>query len=47
VQASTLVLAKQGLQIIPIEQARYLAEHVPLTAPAERSAARRPYAANS
>jgi hypothetical protein len=29
VQAPTLVLAKQGFQIIPIEQARYLAEHVP------------------
>jgi class 3 adenylate cyclase len=29
VQAPTLVLAKQGFQIIPIEQARYLAEHIP------------------
>jgi class 3 adenylate cyclase len=29
VQAPTLILAKQGFQIIPIEQARYLAEHLP------------------
>jgi class 3 adenylate cyclase len=29
VQAPTLVLAKQGFQLIPIEQARYLAEHIP------------------
>jgi class 3 adenylate cyclase len=29
VQAPTLVLAKQGFQLIPIEQAHYLAEHIP------------------
>jgi pimeloyl-ACP methyl ester carboxylesterase len=29
VQAPTLVLAKQGFQIIPIEQARYLASRFP------------------
>jgi class 3 adenylate cyclase len=29
VQAPTLILAKQGFQIIPIQQARYLAEHLP------------------
>jgi class 3 adenylate cyclase len=29
VQVPTLVLAKQGFQIIPIEHARYLAEHIP------------------
>ena len=29
VQAPTLVLAKQGFQLIPIEQGRYLAEHIP------------------
>jgi class 3 adenylate cyclase len=29
VQAPTLVLAKQGFQVLPIEQARYLAEHIP------------------
>jgi class 3 adenylate cyclase len=29
VQAPTLILAKQGFQIIPIQQARYLAEHIP------------------
>jgi class 3 adenylate cyclase len=29
VQAPTLVLAKQDFQLIPIEQARYLAEHIP------------------
>ncbi|MBD0292956.1 MAG: adenylate/guanylate cyclase domain-containing protein [Jiangellaceae bacterium] len=29
VQAPTLVLAKQGFQLVPIEQSRYLAEHIP------------------
>ncbi len=29
VQAPTLVIAKQGFQLIPVEQSRFLAEHIP------------------